>query len=102
MFGRVEGQYTTPGAYKRTEKKLIKKKNNKKQNQKENKKKGTVMMIPFVFGGLGTLIKDQKKRWLELGIRRRIDVILTTALIESAWILKSVLETQVNLYQENF
>ena len=48
--------------------------------------------IKIVFGALGTLPKGLEKRLGKLEIRRRIEIIQTTALFISARIVRRVLE----------
>ena len=50
-------------------------------------------VIPTVFSALGTVHKAMKKRVEELEVKGRIEMILTTALLRLARILRRVLET---------
>ena len=52
-----------------------------------------VKVIPIVVGALVTVPKSLEKRMEELKIRGRIETIQTTALAQSARILRRVLET---------
>ena len=52
-----------------------------------------VKVIPIVVGALGTIPKCLEKRLEKLEIRERIETIQTTALLQSARILRRVQET---------
>ena len=51
-----------------------------------------MMVIPIIVEVLRTVSKKLEKRKGELETRGRIDIILTTALQKSVWILRNVLE----------
>ena len=50
-------------------------------------------VMPMIVGALGTLSKGLEKGLEELEIRGRIDILLISALLRSARILRRVLET---------
>ena len=50
-------------------------------------------MIPIVVGALETVPKGLKNRQGELGVRKRLEIIETTALLRSARILRRVIVT---------
>ena len=52
-----------------------------------------VKVIPIVVGALGTVPKGLERGLENLEIRGRIDIIQNTALLQSARILRRVLET---------
>ena len=52
-----------------------------------------VTIIPIVFDTLGTVTKGLVQRLEDSEIRGRVEIILTTALLRSARILRRVLET---------
>ena len=52
-----------------------------------------VKVIPIVVGALGTVQKSLEKRLKNLEIRGRIETIQNTALLQSARILRRVMET---------
>ena len=54
-------------------------------------------VIPIVVSALGTVPKGLEKKPEEFGIRGKIETIQTTALLKSAGIIRSVLETWGNL-----
>ena len=52
-----------------------------------------VMFIPIIIAALGTVTKGLTKGLEDLEIRGRVETIQTTAILKSARILRSVLET---------
>ena len=52
-----------------------------------------VTFIPFVIGGLGTVIEGLLKGMEDLEIRGRVETIQTTTLLKSARIPRRVLQT---------
>ena len=56
-----------------------------------------VTIIPIVIGALGTVIKGLVQELEDLKITGRVEVVQTTALLQSARILRRVLETWGNL-----
>ena len=52
-----------------------------------------VTVIPIIVGTLETISKNLEKRFKEQKIRERIEIIPSTVLVKSVWILRKVLET---------
>ena len=52
-----------------------------------------VTIIPIVIGAFGTVTKVLLKRLEDLKVGERVEIIQTTALLRTAWILRRVLET---------
>ena len=63
------------------------------REKKEQPRNIKVIMIPIVFGALGTIPKGLVKGLEDLGIRGQVETIQTTASLTSARILRRVLET---------
>ena len=82
------------------DKRIAEKEHEKKENYQDLKwelkrlwKLKTVQVVPIVIGTLGCVKKELKKSLKKINIEQRVEVLLKTALLGSARILRKVFES---------